>query len=281
PPYSILSHTWGDEEVIFNDMVNLKSARRKSGWKKVQYMCQQTIKDRLGWAWIDTCCIDKSSSAELSEAINSMFRWYQEATVCHVDMSSSPDGSGRSLDVNASFARSRWWRRGWTLQELIAPSNVVFWDPCWNCFGPLVNLVHLISDFTGIEQDMLLRVKSYREICVGKRLSWAAERETTRIEDVAYSLLGILDVNMPNLYGEGQRAFRRLQEEFMRTSTDLSILAWSPIIATSETGALASGPQDFAFWAKLPTTDSVYPSKPVELTNAGLRMELPCVPVRD
>ncbi|RMX86972.1 hypothetical protein D0869_02689 [Hortaea werneckii] len=84
PPYAILSHTWEDDEVLFKDMDDLEKAKAKSGWQKIEYICRQALEDGLQWAWVDTCCIDKSSSAELSEAINSMFKWHECSTVCYV-----------------------------------------------------------------------------------------------------------------------------------------------------------------------------------------------------
>ncbi|KAK0655719.1 hypothetical protein B0T16DRAFT_424448 [Cercophora newfieldiana] len=181
PEYAILSHTWEEEEVSFADII-LKT-------------CEIAQSEGHGYAWVDTCCIDKSSSAELTEAINSMFKWYQNAKVCYAFLSDFP----ASADSNEALEICRWFTRGWTLQELIAPRDVTFFRQDWT--------------------------KPLRSIAVAQKMSWAAFRETTRVEDMAYSLLGIFDVNMPMLYGEGEKAFRRLQEEIIRSTSDLSILA--------------------------------------------------------
>ncbi|KAF2763685.1 HET-domain-containing protein [Teratosphaeria nubilosa] len=232
--YTILSHTWGEEEVLYRDLEHLETAQTKLGWTKIRYICQQTIEDGLLWTWIDTCCIDKHSSTELSEAINSMFSWYQSAAVCHAYFAETWD----SLCVDDAvkwrrFEESRWWTRGWTLQELLAPQKVCFWDCHWAPYGQLQDLAARVSRITSIELDVLLKIKALDDVCVARKFSWASSRETTRVEDEAYALLGILGVSLPIIYGEGSKAFRRLQEEFIKSSTDLSIFAWSRQVSTS------------------------------------------------
>ncbi|KAI1113282.1 HET-domain-containing protein [Nemania sp. NC0429] len=206
PPYAILSHTWEKEEVTFQEYVLATGPearrhthiRRKAGFSKIIGACQRARHDGLKYLWCDTNCIDKSSSAELSEAINSMYAWYRDSVVCYAFLT-DVDGSP------GSFEKSRWFTRGWTLQELIAPMKVVFFDARWRVLGDRKDLADAIS----------------------KRMSWAADRQTSRQEDVAYSLLGIFEINMPLLYGEGNNAFIRLQKEIIRLSDDQSILCWT------------------------------------------------------
>lgn len=224
PPYAILSHRWQDEEVSLQDMQNIQdgTAKQKAGYSKMKHCCEQALKDGFKYAWIDTCCIDKTSSADLSESINSMFRWYQNSEVCYAylfDFESVEDVSG-------ALARSRWFTRGWTLQELIAPPKLIFYTSTWNYLGTKEDLRDEISKITGIDVEVLMGA-NLESFSVAKRMSWASKRTTTRVEDVAYSLLGIFDVNMPMLYGEGERAFIRLQEEIMKHSDNHSIFAWS------------------------------------------------------
>ena len=120
PHYATLSHTWGKEEVTFQDMQG-RGTRKKGGFSKILGCCEQAKQDGLEWVWIDTCCIDKSSSAELTEAINSMFKWYQRAVVCFVFL--------KDLDPETdSLENCNWFRRGWTLQELITPRHIRFFD---------------------------------------------------------------------------------------------------------------------------------------------------------
>ncbi|KAI7309944.1 hypothetical protein KC326_g6877 [Hortaea werneckii] len=283
PPYAILSHTWEDDEVLFKDMDDLECAKAKSGWQKIEYICRQALKDDLEWAWVDTCCIDKSSSAELSEAINSMFKWYECSTVCYVylcDLTMTatlrddaplvstwlkwaehmtlvrPDPSLRGfqdsedlwqrqkeyfnkvtsettsairnddeaysrpcneLDISlvntlGAFSKAKWWSRGWTLQELLAPRSVVFMDRHWQQIARLPQIVVTVSMISSVDVEVLLKTMPLQSRCIAERLSWASKRSTTREEDTAYALLGIFDANMPLLYGEGTRAFKRLQE---------------------------------------------------------------------
>ena len=149
----------------------------------------------IRWA-VDTCCIDKSSSAELTESINSMYRWYQEAAICYAYLFDVQSGDMSSL------SRSAWLTRGWTLQELIAPARVEFYSSTWDNLRTKASLKKEISAVTGIDVEVLEGADPDR-FSVTKRMSWASKRTTTRVEDRAYSLLGLFGVNMPMLYGEG------------------------------------------------------------------------------
>jgi hypothetical protein len=175
----------------------------------------------LQYAWIDTCCIDKSSSAELSEAINSMFAWYRKAAVCCVYFSDVD----MSIEEEPQLEQSRWFGRGWTLQELIAPRKLDFFDCNWNQIGSKSDLKELLYRVTNID-PAVLDGGDVSAVSVGRRMSWASSRKTKRAEDGAYCLLGLFDVNMPLLYGERDKAFVRLQEEVLKHSNDSSILAW-------------------------------------------------------
>lgn len=252
--YAILSHTWGtpQEEVSFKDFADLDSARKKIGFAKIEKTCELARSQGLQYAWVDTCCIDKSSSAELSEAINSMFQWYRWSEICYVflaDLHGEPydidrwhtqsdsqeaDEWSLSLKIdrdhhflNSNFARCRWFTRGWTLQELIAPRKAVFYDSQWRRFASKHDIAPILSLITDIHEDILVGRDALGNVSVFTRMSWAARRTTTRVEDTAYCLLGIFDINFPLIYGEGPKAFRRLQEEIIRKTDDLSILAWS------------------------------------------------------
>ncbi|CAG9980518.1 unnamed protein product [Clonostachys byssicola] len=225
--YATLSHTWGEDEVSFSDMQNPTAAEKKLGFAKIRSACEMTIDYGLSYVWVDTCCIDKSSSAELSEAINSMFRWYKNSAFCFAHLSDlRPDQTaGQSVDKSA-LENCRWFTRGWTLQELIAPKDLVFFDQNWKRIGTKNDLKGVIQDITCINHQILDGSCPLSSVAIAKRMSWASNRETTRVEDEAYSLLGIFDINMSMIYGEGPRAFIRLQEEILRMTTDLSIFAW-------------------------------------------------------
>ena len=220
PAYAILSHTWGadDEEVTYKDFME-STKKRKAGWKKIEFCRKQAVVDNIQYFWIDTCCIDKSSSAELSEAINSMFRWYRRATKCYVYLSDVSINKHRTTSPSTKtiwevvFRESRWFRRGWTLQELIAPTSVEFFSKEGDWLGSKRSLEEQIHDITGIAVEAL-RGRPLTEFTVEERFLWAKHRETKREEDQAYSILGIFNICMPLLYGERrEKALRRLREE--------------------------------------------------------------------
>ncbi|TEA20039.1 Vegetative incompatibility protein HET-E-1 [Colletotrichum sidae] len=255
-PFAILSHTWGRGEVSFQEFKALDDAvSYKEGFSKIVETCRMAKFHNLSYAWVDTCCIDKSSSAELSEAINSMFRWYQLSTICFaylVDVYDSPADS----TFMENFSSSRWFTRGWTLQELIAPKALLFYNASWQNIGSKHSLVQQLQSITGIYNPILTGQYPPNAYPVGKRMSWACKRQTTRVEDMAYCLLGIFDINMPLLYGEGEKAFARLQTEIIQETNDLSLLAWTSEARDPErrqlySGVLAISPADFAVFATL------------------------------
>ncbi|KAI0695659.1 heterokaryon incompatibility protein-domain-containing protein [Cerioporus squamosus] len=226
--YLILSHVWMDEEQTFQDVQRYKMAGGLSAASsKIRDCCAFARRRGYNWAWIDTCCIDKTSSAELSEAINSMFVWYREADECIAflqDVDEADDPYGK----DSLFRKSRWYTRGWTLQELIAPRRLVFVSKNWRVIGTKRSLADLVEEITNVDFDVLTYRRTHARVSVARRMSWAANRQTTRQEDRAYSLLGIFDVTIATVYGEGNNAFIRLQEEIMKRIPDQSIFAWGP-----------------------------------------------------
>jgi len=271
PPYTILSHTWGNEEVTFQDITQ-GTASPKEGYTKLVKTCKVTLRNKITYTWIDTCCIDKTSSAELTESLNSMFQWYQKAQVCYVYLSDLK--SGVALDGQNGLAQCRWFTRGWTLQELIAPQKICFFDKEWICIGSKIRHSKILSSLTSIDEDVLLGNGSLRGYPVATRMSWAAHRQTSRIEDLAYCLLGIFDVNMPLIYGEGSKAFRRLQEEIVKRSNDLTIFAWDEYNGDKlEQNLFAPSPGAFARSNGITPLDRADINPVFSLTNKGLRME--------
>jgi hypothetical protein len=244
-PYVILSHTWGEDEISFQEMSSIvhleqeHDSRQRAAYIKIQGCCEQAVKDGFDYVWIDTCCIDKKSSLEFSEAINSMYQWYQQADVCYVYLSDVDSG----FDSDA-FMSSRWFARGWTLQELIAPSSLIFFNKAWVDIGTKSSLQEYISRRTRIPPSLLLGLSGPGSFSVAQRMSWASDRHTTKVEDIAYCLMGIFGINMPMLYGGGERAFIRLQEEILKISSDQSIFAWECGSAANG-GLLASSPAEF------------------------------------
>jgi hypothetical protein len=263
-PYAILSHTWGEGEVSFQEMQRGEGSE-KPGYSKIRGCCEVAYADGFRHVWIDTCCIDKTSSSELSEAINSIYKWYQEAEVCYVYLADV------SLPISStSFAASRWFTRGWTLQELIAPACVIFFDANWKEIGTKASLLEPIAQTTGIHANAL-RKANLAGFSVAQRMSWASSRETTRVEDEAYCLMGIFSINMPMLYEEEQGAFLRLQEEIMKKSDDHSIFAWERRHAI---GFLARSLTAFADSSTI-IRSRHRDTPPFTVTNKGIHLQLP------
>jgi Heterokaryon incompatibility protein (HET) len=306
PKYAILSHRWLNEEVSFRDY-QLRAYANMRGYKKIQYTCEQAKKDGLNYAWIDTCCIDKTSSSELSEAINSMFNWYRWAQVCYVYLEDlSDEYLERSKDPAFSFRWCRWFKRGWTLQELLAPEQVLFYGNKWRYVGSKQSLAQEIAQTTGIP-ILALRNREFVPVySIAAKMSWAASRSTSRTEDRAYCLLGIFGVNMPLLYGEGEKAFERLQEELVKISDDETLFSWGGTGA-AETRILARSPSDFhngghilaarlGHWKMKRAVEDSHSfdqdgyhgsrqhfrqKNPYSLTKSGLRIDLPLILTKD
>ncbi|KAF2846575.1 HET-domain-containing protein, partial [Plenodomus tracheiphilus IPT5] len=222
PRYAALSHTWGsdDEEVTFQD-IKSGTGKGKAGYRKIRFCGKQAASDGLQHFWVDTCCIDKTNSVELHEAINSMFRWYQNAEKCYVYLSDVSDGISNSDNEPSrgwkpAFRASRWFTRGWTLQELIAPPWVEFFSKEETCLGNKQSLEQTLHEITGIALNAL-RGPCLSQFSKDERLAWAAKRQTKREEDAAYCLLGIFGVFMPLMYGEGRKnALARLEKRFKK-----------------------------------------------------------------
>jgi Heterokaryon incompatibility protein (HET) len=298
PPYAILSHTWEEGEVSFKDMLRPTVAQKRPGYTKIRYACKQALLDGLDHVWVDTCCIDKSSSSELSEAINSMFKWYAGSNECYAFLADveSPD----PVDLNNARERlepARWFCRGWTLQELIAPRTVVFYGKDWKRIGTKRDLCADLSLITRVDESLLRgqyrknrqilefnedpwhnrMILDLQQFSIATRMSWASNRVTTRPEDKAYCLMGIFNVHMPLLYGEGEGAFRRLQEEIMRGSDDHSIFAWWPQQSQGlwlPSDLLAPSPEEFAQSGNVVPFQTPQASS-YSMTNRGLQINLP------
>jgi hypothetical protein len=314
PPYAILSHTWGSDEVGYQEVrylqrmaalppnlkqnwaciISLEAAAGldigkegmvpipcRAGYHKIQHTASIAKRNGLQWFWVDTCCIDKSSSAELQEAINSMYRWYQLSTLCIVFLENATL-AGTTQSAQSQFEKmlqqSKWITRGWTLQELIAPRAVTFYDSSWSLILEKRDALEQLRKVTGIPEYVLASGDLSRA-SVAQKMSWAAARTTSRIEDIAYSLLGIFGVHMPMLYGERENAFLRLQEEIMRRTSDDSIFAWGSApessfrgLGTSFStyrGLLAKSPEEFRYSASVRRGNGTF-----AISNMGVRIDM-------
>ncbi|KAK0649813.1 heterokaryon incompatibility protein-domain-containing protein [Cercophora newfieldiana] len=307
PPYAILSHTWSKgEEITLQELLLVcgkpgqtdidaagKRVLAKKGYLKVKKAADRAREEKqvsgsLKWIWVDTCCIDKTNSAELSEAINSMYVWYKRSAICYVFLADVA-GNGRGGENDLQLRRSKWFTRGWTLQELIAPAKINFFARDGTLLGQKSgneDFSQLLSDITGIGVNVLARSIMPAGLSIATRMQWAARRETTRPEDMAYCLLGLFGVNMPLLYGEGaSRAFLRLQEQIIQTTCDdQSIFAWTLEDDKPDSlhGLLARSPADFSRSGKIEAFvgASIHASAPSAMTSHGLHVQLHLEPLR-
>lgn len=258
----------------------------KAGFIKIKGACKQARHDDIDWLWADTNCIDKTSSAELSEAINSMFQWYAKSAVCYAylsDVAEERFALDQTTDVIPDFRGSRWFTRGWTLQELLAPNFLNFYTAEWTLIGGREEwLASEISTITGIDDIFLTGAESFMGAGIAKKMSWLANRTTTRVEDLAYCMLGLFDINMSLLYGEGMKAFIRLQEEIIKGSNDHTIFCWSwdssvpegwvSLLAPSPRAFINSGNYYQDFSVEYKNSVSIY-----SMTNAGLSIRAPVI----
>jgi hypothetical protein len=290
PParYAILSHRWRRDEVSFKQYrKNREQIQHQAGYSKIVEFCAVARSRGFPFAWIDTCCIDKRSSAELSEAVNSMYQWYKSAHECFVWLDDY-----RPEDPS-SLGECEWFTRGWTLQELLAPVCCIFFDADWDIIGHKhckslagcrcgfdefvaprpcgPSILPMLETVTGISEKFLSKELPFSHASVAARMSWATGRTTTRVEDRAYSLLGLFDIHMPLLYGEREEAFQRLQEAIIRKSSDSSIFCRVAEVHY-RFGLLALNPDCFIGCRDIAIGRPGHFAEPYAITNRGLRM---------
>jgi hypothetical protein len=280
-PFAILSHTWDSEEVNFQAFNDTATRTAAKGWTKIEQTCREAQRCGFDYVWIDSCCIDKTNHAELSESINSMFQWYSEAELCLVYFADF-DANATDIERDTMLLCARWFSRGWTMQEIIAARAANFYDRAWCQFGTRESLRDVLASITNIDVEIFTPPQgpdamSTRDLLdtipVGRRMSWAASRQTTRPEDVAYCLIGLFQVNMPMLYGEGgEQAFIRLQEEIMRDRNDLSLFAWRAKDSSTQRGILARSPDEFVGLSSLKFEQDIKFNPDFAMSNKGLRI---------
>ncbi|KOS21634.1 Vegetative incompatibility protein HET-E-1 [Escovopsis weberi] len=282
PRYAILSHTWDYDEASlrgWTEQYGSLLTLTRGGYAKVHMARGQALNDGIEYLWADTVCIDRTSLAEVSEAINAMFAWYRDAYVCYAHLSdvgdSEDDTVADTAEMMSDFSRSWWFTRGWTLQELLAPARVVFYSRFWTRLGTKHDLAGRVARITGIDEQFL-HGAPLGQASVAKRMSWMARRRTTRPEDLAYSMMGIFEINMPLLYGEGRKAFMRLQAEIMKQSTDETLFCWSSSDDTPSDWVqlLAPSPSSFASSSRYEPATMAIAQSSYKLTNLGVKISL-------
>ncbi|MCJ1455173.1 hypothetical protein MMC28_005527 [Mycoblastus sanguinarius] len=245
--YAILSYRWGadEDEVSFEDIQLSTDISGKKGFAKLKGFCKLALSEGCRYGWVDTCCINKGNSSELGEAINSMYQWYQASKICIAYLEDVPQ---------RQLISSSWFDRGWTLQELIGPKTVVFCNHDWHIIGTKIELIAELSSKTKIPDSVLSHATKPSACSVAQRMSWAANRITTRVEDRAYSLMGLFDVYMPMIYGEREKAFLRLQQHIIQKSKDESIFACStefPGNSRTYSGLFAPSPLAYVYCSEI------------------------------
>ena len=249
--YAILSHRWGadEDEVSFEDVQLSMDISKKKGLSKLKGFCKLALAEGCRYGWVDTCCIHKGNSSELGEAINSMYQWYAGSKICITYLEDVPQ------DVpQRHLLSSSWFDRGWTLQELIAPKTMIFCNHDWHIIGTKLGLTAELSRKTKIPESVLSHATKPSACSVAQRMSWAAERTTTRVEDRAYSLMGLFDVYMPMIYGEREKAFLRLQQHIIQKCRDETIFAWCtevPGNAKKYSGLFAPSPSAYVHCSEM------------------------------
>lgn len=248
PPYAVLSHTWcqDDDKDPYTEVRNLPSAKQGRGFGKVRNACARALQaHKLEWLWADSLCIDRTSDVELSNSINSISSLLRNCAVCLTYL----EDIYLSSSWEELLPTCRWVQRSWTLMELIAPRHIFFYDHNWCPLGSKTSLNTKLSQITGVDCAVLDDPDRLVDYSVGRKMSWAAKRSAYRSEDVAYSLLGLFGVRLTVRYGEGKRAFTRLQEEIMKTTCDGSLLAWTSKDTQHYRGLLARSPAEFDHFA--------------------------------
>ncbi|KAF2211531.1 hypothetical protein CERZMDRAFT_43090 [Cercospora zeae-maydis SCOH1-5] len=282
PPYCILSHRWAAEEVSYADFIAGKKVDH-AGYTKVLQACRFAKSQSHAWIWIDTVCIDKTSSAELTEAINSMYHYYADSRICFAYLRDvSPHLAPQQ--INKALESSEWFQRGWTLQELLAPKEVLFLDDSWEAIGTKAQLSAVVRRATGIPEWYLHRPDQIPFASVAARMAWTAHRQTTRSEDVAYSLLGLFNVNSKYVPSNSEprlqhlsissKRYALLQLEIAKSTDDESIFAWtSP--SNQPCGMFAPWPSVFAGFANVkPLPLDPEDRIPWQWTHKGLELHL-------
>lgn len=279
PRHALLSHTSWIPSAGRAVLENLDLNRNENAVAELEHTiidkaCRQAISDGYTYIWVESLCVEKNNAAALSEALNSMFQRYQSAEICYAYLGDVASGENAFLPDSES-AKSRWFEQGWSLPELIAPPNLVFFTRDWAKIGTKSIRSRELAEITGIDEDILNGTKSLNSVSVARKMSWASKRKTLNREDIAYCLMGLFDISMTIRYGEGDTAFIRLQEEIMKNSEDHSLFAWrNPVNSSTLSGLLATHPDRFV------DSGHIYPyGNPVALppfvkSHKGLRGDL-------
>ncbi|KAI6095815.1 hypothetical protein F5141DRAFT_1265501 [Pisolithus sp. B1] len=230
--YVMFSHVWQGNEPSFQEVNAVKSV-----WdlpetppnEKLRSFCKKTRELGYKWAWSDTCCIDKSTSSTLDQSLTSMYKWYADSAATLVFLADAVHPS-----KPGDLTRSLWMTRAWTLQELLAPKVIFFYDSRWkpylNIFGEnhkqSVDIMQELADAIKISHRTITTF-SPDDLAIREKLRLASTRNATYVEDIAYSLIGIFKSDIRPHYGEGANALGHLLEEIVTRFGEVTVFAWS------------------------------------------------------
>lgn len=254
PPssYAVFFHAHGSDDIGFEDFSKPQMLLCKDGFHRLWQACSRARNHGSEWLWSDAVCIDRGSSTALTEAFNSLARIYQHCIFSIIYLEDLPCSDCVGGGLEKRLAKCAWLRNVWVLPQLIFPKHSFIYDRDWAEIGTKASLARQLSLVTSIEQSVLINPAALGEYSVAKRMSWASHLEASRPEDRSFALLGILGVHMPIVYGEGQKAFIRLQEEILRDTNDYSLFAWRPEVPQEYRGLFAYSPAEFQHFDKGP-----------------------------
>lgn len=246
PPYGTFSARWEDDTLGHEDLPSPQTAHQRPAFQALQRACSECQNHGLQWLWNDAVCINRRSIDALSKTLNSLAEIYRKSRLCIVYLHDLFDTEASHFDVERGLSSCSWIKHVWMLPQLIFSTVLQFYDAQWMHIGSKRQLSAELSRITAIEEGVLDGSESLEDYPNCVKMSWAAGLSAEAIEDVAYSLLAVFNVNMTIRYGEGMESFLRLQEEILKNTDDYSLLAWQPIPNQSYRGLLAHSPLEYS-----------------------------------
>lgn len=254
PSYATFSYVTDENEASFEDLAQAQKDRCKDSIKIIERACDQARIAGYEWLWNHAACVDKRSCAAQSEAINSLPRIYRDCEHSIVYLEDLYHDQFEDEQIGERLAACRWIKNIWAIPQIVFPREVYFYSSDWSQIGTKRSLLPHLSSIIGIDQPALEHWGCLEDYSIARRMSWASEMTAFRTEDLAYALLGLFDVGMPIIYGEGGKAFLKLQEEIIRDTDDFSLLAWDNFDGQECNGLFAYSPACFRRFRNGPTT---------------------------
>lgn len=254
PPYATFSHVIDEIGAPLEDFARIKRELCSDIVKILIRACVQARDAGFTWLWNYAACVDRNSCAAQSEAINSLAQIYRNCGRSIIYLEDLKSKLVEDEEVVERMAECRWIRNVWAIPQIVFSRVAFFYSSDWSLIGTKKSLLPYLSSRMGIDQEVLEDSDSLEEFSLARRMSWASDMTASRVEDFAYALVGLFDVSMSILYGEGQKAFLKLQEEIMGDTDDFSLIAWDKIDAQEYNGLFAHSPACFRRFRNGPTT---------------------------